>query len=248
PLANFSGTYQCSLVEEILKDARIPLVTQYSSGFAIAFGLQSTEGDLGDQVFMVPEDRLQEAKDILCANGVLCDISERLLRRCLTDIVEPLLKNQKQDFDRLIRFVAVNNKETVRAVFQFTIAEEGGEKLLVDLFFMMAQEGSPGLKKLARVLNATMDDDFGKRFLSEANGGAKTTRLSLLDIIPDLPVTSWRIESLAAALRDEDEEIRDAGSEALFAMAGVDYGYEPDAAPDRREAAVQQMLRESGFH
>lgn len=248
-LGNFTGPYQCSLVEEILKKAGILVTNQRASGIAIALGVENPDAQLGGQDFLVPQDRLQEAKDLLCANGVLCEISERLLRRCMSEIVAPLLGSPGQDRGRLIRFIAINNKETVRALFKATLGEEGGKDLLVELFFTFAEEGAPGLRNLARGLRASMDDDFGERFFEKFGAAvAKTTRLNLLDIIPELPVSSWRVEFLAAAMRDPDAEVRDAGSEALFALGGFDYGYDPDAGSLERETSVQRMLKDSGFY
>ncbi len=237
-LTTAANSFQKSLIEEILRNSGIPFLTLNSDPMA-ALG---ASGLLVGEQFRVPPDRLQEAKDVLCANGVVCEVSGRLLNRSLDEIVKPLLGNRERDLSRLLRFVEVNNKETVRALFEATLKEQGGSDLLEDLFFLMARQGAAGLKILARAVRPKMNAAFADRFHSEGTLGEKSLRLTLLDVLPELPPTYQRLQVLAAALRDRDSELREAASEALFAAEEDDHGYDPSDPPAEREAAVQKLL------
>jgi len=241
-LTTAANSFQKSLIEEILRTSGIPFLTQNADPMA-ALG---AAGLLVGEQFRVPRDRLQEAKDILCANGVVCEVSGRLLNRALEEIVKPLLGNRERELGGLLRFVEVNNKETVRALFEGTMKEQGGPDLLEDLFFQLARQGTAGLKVLARAARPKMNAAFADRFHSEGTLGEKSLRLTLLDVLPELPPTYQRLQVLAAGLRDRDSEIREAASEALFAAEENDHGYDPSDPPAEREAAVQKLLGGSG--
>lgn len=244
-LTSSSGPFQHAIVEGVLKEAGIEYDVRETSALSW-LGVQPTEGYLSREHFWVPEERLQEAKDILCANGIVCEVSGRLLRRSLEEIVKPLLGAKDRNLDRLLRFVEINNKETVRALFDATLDENGGQDLLEDLFFHLATAGEGGfrdLRILARALQKRVGDPFWERFLAAAVGGAKEVRLALLQVLPELPLSPQRVEALVRALRDKDGEIRDAASEALFAIQKVDFGYDPEDPQAEREEAIERFLK-----
>ena len=157
--------FQQSLIREILLGGGIVFETREPGPGSWLMG---TANPLLPTEFLVPAERLQEAKDLLCAHGIVCDVSERLLRRSFEEIVKPLLGAPGRSLDRLVYFVGINNKETLRALFQATAKESGGLDLLEDLFFAMAGEGTTHLLVLARVLEPLVESSFGKRFSTAA--------------------------------------------------------------------------------
>ncbi|MBI4604615.1 MAG: hypothetical protein HY721_21855 [Planctomycetes bacterium] len=233
---------QRSLVEEALEEAGIPFETMEGHSPSAILGFANPVVDL---IYRVPEDKLQAAKDALCARGIVCDISARLLRRTFEEVVQPLLGQPAPDLGRLAYLVGINNKETVRALFALTLEAEGGLALLEALFFALAPEDVSALRALARVIAGRRSAAFTERFLAEVRSGPKPVRLGLLEVISELPLAFPREEALAAALRDEDPEVRDAASEALFATKRTDYGYDPEAPAAEREKAIERFLRAS---
>lgn len=243
-LASSVNPFQRSLIEAVLKDANIPFSTYESPTPSAVLG---PFNPLGYVEFRVPPDRLQEAKDVLCANGVVCDVSERLLKRCLEEVVRPLLGREGRDFTHLLHLVDVNNKETVLALFDHTLEYAGGRELLEDLFFRMARDGSGRLLILARALSGNEGPSFGARFRREAIAGESETRIALVEVLPEFGEGSWQLSVLAALLLDPAGDIREAASEALFSLRGEDCGYDPESPPAEREATVQAILEAAGF-
>lgn len=249
-LTTSANPFQRSVIEGVLRDAGIAFRIQESPAPTAYLGSGSP---LAYEEFRVSPDDLQKAKDVLCLNGVVCEVSGRLLHRSIEEIVKPLLfrhgddGSRGGDLGRLLRFVEINNKETVRALFEATLREQNGRELLEELFFLLARGESPMIRILARALHKQVNAAFGDRLLAEAVHGQKKLRLALLSTIPDLPDTPDRVRTLAAALRDRDGEIREAGSEALFALGGEDHGYDPEDAPAEREQAVQKLLASAGL-
>jgi len=217
-LTTASGPLQQTLIGETLRGAGIAFET-YEKGF-LPSTILGQINPLQEIEFRIPVERQQEAKDLLCANGIVCEISERLLKRSLEEIVKPLLGQRERDLTRLARFVEINNKETVRALFNATSRESGGEDLLEDLFFTMARDGSRALLSLARIVGPGSGDSFRDRFRHEGTGGDKAIRLGLLEVLPEFTTAPWRDEVLRAALDDEDTDIREAAKEAAFFATG----------------------------
>jgi hypothetical protein len=193
--------------------------------------------------FRVPESRLQEAKDALCARGILCEVSERLLRRTFEEVVKPLLGNPSANLDRLTYLVGINNKETVRSLFTLTLEEEGGRDILERLAFLLAGGNVPALKILVRVLSRQSSKAFAEHFLLEMASGSKEIRLGLLETIKELPLGFPREEALALSLRDADLEVRDAAREALYSLKHTDYDFDPEAPEEEREEAIGRFLK-----
>jgi hypothetical protein len=158
--------------------------------------------------------------------------------------VKPLLGARDRDLHRLLHLATVNNKETLAALYDATGALEGGAELLEDLFFEMARAGQGNLAALARAISSKATAAFGERFLQEVKGGPKDSRLALLDVASCFKKTcSWMFESVATALADPDEEIRDAAGEALFSVEGKDYGYDPQGPEAEREEAITRFRK-----
>ncbi len=243
-LVTTEGPHQQSVIEAILKEAGIVHEIRSRPLLPSFLGAQTT-GIWSAEEFCVPAERLQEAKDLLCAQGIVCDVSERLLTRSLDEIVRPLLGVKGCDLDRLIRFVRINNKETVRALFEATLKESGGLELLEDLFFKLAAEpeGSRDLRILARVGKDAVRDGFWQRFLPAVMGATKETRIALLDVLQELTMSSQLVKALVEALRDHDGEVREAASESLFALHEQDFGYDPEDPEDEREEAIEKFLK-----
>lgn len=243
PLTRSGNPVQQSLIRDVLAEAGIPFLGLEGMGSVAALAPVSP---INYVEFRVPPERVQEAKDLLCSSGVICDVSERLLRRSLEEVVKPLLAHPRpsRDLERLLYLARINNKETVTALYEATRDLKGGIDLLVDLFFEMARTGEGHPLLLARALAGTLTAEFAERFLQEATGGDKEARLALLDVAPAFRGTAgWLLESVAAGLLDSDEEIRDAAGEALFALEGDDYGYDPKGPQKDREAAVARLVK-----
>ena len=230
-----------SIIEGILRDAAVPFEAFDEAAFDVILGVRSP---INNVEFRVPRDRLQEAKDLLCANGVVCEVSDRLLKRALEEIVKPLLRDGGPGMGRLVHFITINNKETVRALFEATIKLRGGQGLLEEVFFELARSGQ-SLSTLARALEAETSAGFDERFESEAATGDKVTRIALLDVIPKFQTSPRRMQVLAAALLDAEIEIREAAAGALFELKVEDGGYDPEAPLEKRKAAVQKILSQS---
>ncbi len=229
---------QKSLIEQILKAEGIPF-NCVDNALSVIFG-----GSLpmGYQEFQVPSARLQEAKDALCAGGVVCEVSHRLLNRTLEEVIAPLLQSDQRDHERLAHLVEINNKETVHALFEKTLELEGGRELLEDLFFELARKSSPGLLVLARSLAGGATSEFLSRYAEEAISGDKQSRMALLEVLREIPSNYLRRRVLAVALTDADFDIRDAASEALYSMTESSCGYAPEDPPEKRSAAVEKIL------
>ena len=241
-LARSSDPVQQSLIKDILDEAGIPFLCAEHLGAVSAYMGDYVATDYAE--IRVPPEQLQQAKDLLCSNGVLCDVSERLLHRTLEEVVKPLLGQQDRDLRRLLHLATVNNKETLAAIYDATGALEGGPELLEDLFFEMARAGQGNLALFARAISSKATAAFGDRFLQEVKAGQKEVRLALLDVAGCFKKTcSWMLESVATALADPDEEIRDAAGEALFAVQGTDYGYDPQGPQEEREEAITRFRK-----
>lgn len=230
---------QESVINAVLTDGGIPFETFEESAFNVILGSTSPVNKVE---FRVPDACLQEAKDLLCANGVVCEVSERLLRRALEEIVQPLLNARGSKLERLLYFVKINNKETLRALFEATLLCPGGRELLEDLFFAMAEDGL-ALSTLARTIEAEASPAFGEKFQLEAATTDKNARIALFEVLAKFHASPWRLPALATGLLDPDAEIREAASESLFALQVDDAGYDPEAPPEERKAAVEEILR-----
>jgi hypothetical protein len=239
-----TNPFQASAIEATLRSAGIAFWTKEAPSSAVVF-LGPLYGGAGYLEFHVASDQLKEAKDALCAGGIVCEVSERLFRRSLEDIVKPLLSDAEPDYGRLVRFLELNNKETVKAIFEATLELGGGRELLEDLFFHLARSRHPGLRSLARVLGRRTTASFAERYSSDASVGEKETRIALLDVLAEFKSAPWHLEVLATALLDRDSEIREAASEALFELRGRDCGYDPEDPPAEREAAIEEILGRS---
>ena len=229
---------QKSLIEQILQAEGIPF-NCLDNSLSVIFG-----GGLlmGYQEFQVPSERLQEAKDALCAGGVVCEVSHRLLNRTLEKVIEPLLQSEERDYERLTHLVEINNKETVHALFDRTLELEGGRELLEDLFFELARESCPGLLSLARSLAGGATSEFLQRCAHEANSGDKESRMALLEVLREIPSDYLHRKVMAVALTDADFDIRDAASEVLYSLTESSCGYDPEDPPEKRFAAVEKIL------
>jgi hypothetical protein len=240
PLTTASGPFQKFAIEESLKAADIPYTIREQGGPTAIIGSSTP---LISQEFLVPPERLQEAKDTLCASGIVCEVSERLLRRAIEEIVKPLFGASNPDLSRLTHFIEVNNKETVKALLEAVLEEDGGLALLENVFFRLDHtEDVPSLRTLARVLGPKAGQHFLERLRNVMATGKTEERLAVLEIIPELPDSTARAHVLAMGLRDPDFQVREAGGEALFALGKGDFGYEPDAPEDEREAAIADFL------
>ena len=232
---------QRGLIEDILQGEEIPFRLKDSSIPAI-FGTHSPVGTL---TFEVAEGDLQRAKDSLCAQGVVCDVSERLLRRTLDEVVKPLVNGEGGDPSRLHHLLSINNKETVRALYEQTFELPKGREFLENLFFELAAgEDSAGLPILARVLAAEPSAGFLKRYGTAGVEGNEPERVSLLDALPGFSLPDLQLELLSPALLDASLTIREAGSEALFSIVAgvVHYDYDPEGDAESRTAFVQTEL------
>ena len=238
-LATSVNPLQKSVIAEVLRDAGIPFDTYEGPAPAAILGAANP---LDYVEFRVPPEQLQEAKDTLCAQGILCDVSERLLKRAVDEIVAPLLENPQQDLDRLVHFIEINNKETVSALFETVMGQDAGAALLEAVFFRMAREGQARLAVLARVLERASVDGFASRFRQEYTAGNRKTRVALLETVAEFPDSLPHWEALAAGLVDKDAEVREAAGESLYALKGNQYRFEPDAPADEREAVAEAIL------
>jgi len=247
-LTGSSNPVQQSLIEEILKGEGIPFEVREAAWLNTILG---PTNPLGTREFFVPSDKLQEAKDILCGHSVVCDVSERMLKRSMDEIVRPLLQKRResgpteeQSLERLAYFAGINNKETVNALFDATLKEEGGEALLEDLFFDLAQDDSGALRILARHLREADAARFGGRFNTTMTLVPNEVRIRLLDVLSEFPPSRWRLTALLGGLRDGDADVRAAAGEALFSIRhGEDCGYDPDAPEEEREQVIERLLR-----
>ncbi len=239
-LSRSQSFVQQAAIRDVLTEAGIPFLELDDLG-PTAWML-SVNTPMVYVEFRCPADRVREAKDILCSNGIVCDVSERLLRRTLEEVVIPLLTAPTRDLERLLYLAGINNKETVAAIYEETRKLGGGVGLLRDLFFAMVQRGEGNLALLARTVSQEVDGTFGERFLAEMATGDKDARSRLLDVVPTFRSNPWALRALAAGLRDQDPDVRDAASEALFAVHQTDHGYDPQAPAADREAAVARFL------
>jgi len=247
-LAVANDGLQQSLIRETLTELGIPFHAREPNIPTAVFGGAPLGAGIGWMEFLVPEDQLQEAKDNLCAAGIVCDVSERLLKRTIAEIVEPLLDGTTTDRDRLLHAISINNKETVRALFDIVASREGGVALLEDTFFDLAADGAARLRDLARVLareEPGRETEFARRLATAAIDGDVDTRLSILGVLSLF--ARWGIPwpILQPALADTDADIRDAASEVLFELEIDDCGYEPDASEAERRDAINTI--ESGL-
>ena len=248
PLTSCHGAYQTTMIEGVLESAAIPYALRDGSLEHLAVALGASEMPLGSKVVLVPRDRLQEAKDVLCANGVVCEVSERLLRRAVEEIVKPLLPaSSGRDLSRLTRFLEVNNKETVKALLEETLELEGGRDLLEDTFFLLDQEEDlASLRMVARAVGKGARPQFFERLEEAIRSGDLRRQIAFLEVLRELPETPERAAVLALALRSSQAEVREEAEEALFSLGKGDFGYEADGEAEEREAAVERYLDSEG--
>lgn len=232
---------QQAAIRNVLADAGIPFLELDEMGPTAWMGSVNTPMTYVE--FRCPAARLHEAKDLLCANGIVCDVSERLLRRTMDEVVRPLLASNEGDFDKLVYLAGINNKETVAAIYDETLKLEGGADLLAKLFISMVKSGEGNLLHLARKLADSVGEGFGHRLLEEMPAMDSEARMALLDVLGAFGKKAWVFLSIAAGLRDEDPEVRDAASEAMFSIGGDDHGFDPRGPATEREAAVKNFLK-----
>jgi hypothetical protein len=238
--------FQKTVIEGVLRHAGIPFHAVERGPPAVGLAVAGFPiPPLSFEEVQVPSDRLQEAKDALCAQGIVCEVSERLLRRTLEEVIKPLLASAERDLTRLIYIVGVNNKETVRAIFDCTLRESGGRELLEELFFELSRDPSAGLNALASALRGKESSGFGERFESTFLFGPKEVRLALLSVLPELSRRPWLWKSLEVGLLDRDGDLRQAASEAVFSLGLDDHDYDPTGPPGEREVAVREILQDA---
>jgi hypothetical protein len=229
---------QESLITQVLTDLGIPYQVQEPNIPTVLFGGSTTAAGIGWKEYRVPEDRLQEAKDNLCANGIVCDVSERLLKRTVAEIVEPLLSGEVKDHGRLLHAIGINNKETVRAIFEMTLSSEGGDALLEDVFFELADDSAGRLRDLGRALADESRPEFALRLADVATNGKREVRLSVLSVLAEFAPWGVPWSIISSGLLDADSEIRDAASEVLFDLEIDDQDYDANGPEDERREAV----------
>ena len=241
PLTISTTPLQRSRVERALRSSDIHFLTREGVGGAALFGAGAPDAFLE---FHVPAEKLDAAKAALRSEGIICELTAHHCRRTMDDIVRPLLSHDVEpDFGRLIRFVELNNEETVEALFEATFDLKGGGELLEHLFFQMAKQGTRQLEVLARALTTKTTASFSDRYQSNASVGEDAQRVALLAVVSEFSSCSWYAGVLATGLLDRDSVIRDAATKSLFALKGEDCGYDPEDPPAEREAAVQEILR-----
>ena len=226
PLTTSTGPYLKGLIGGILKTAGIPHVIRDEFGPSPILG---HDLPVVVQFFYVPEGRLSESKDLLCTNGVVCELSERLLTRGLEEIVKPLLEaGEARDLSRLARFIEVNNKETIKALLEKALLLEGGWDLLADTFFAgPSWENLSAIRVLARLLTFHDWHRFRSRLFQAMTAGTPSQQIDVVEVLGELPDTPERDRLLRLALDSSDPEVRAAAEESPYSL-GIDR-----AAPNR---------------
>ncbi len=256
-LTRAGHSVQKSLIEQILRTEGIAFDCVDRS-MSVILG---SNPPMGYQEFRVSPERLHEAKDALCAGGVVCEVSHRLLNRTIEEVIEPLLESDSRVFNHLVQLIEINNKETVHAIFQRTFQLEGGRELLENLFFELARTSSAGLFALARALggssggsfdrsfDGSFDGSFGgtsfgflQRYQESAIAGDKQTRMALLGVLHDFASRELHRRVMAVALTDSDFDIRDAAAEALLSLTESACDYDPTDPPHDRLRVVERIL------
>jgi hypothetical protein len=239
PLTTSSGPYLKGLIGGILQAGGIPHVIRDEFGPSPILG---QDLPVVVQRFYVPPGRLSESKDLLCANGVVCELSERLLTRGLDEIVKPLLQaGEGRDLSRLSHFIEVNNKETTKALLAKAILLEGGWELLADTFFdSPSWENLPALRILARLLALHDWPRFHSRLFQAMTVGLPGRQIDVVEILGELPDTPERDRLLRLGLESADPEVRAAAEESPYSL-GLDrkspnrWALEADEDPSPRE-------------
>ena len=237
-LTRAGHSVQKSLIEQILRTEGIAFDCVDRS-MSVILG---SNPPMGYQEFRVSPESLQQAKDALCAGGVVCEVSHRLLNRTIEEVVEPLLESDSRVYNHLVHLIEINNKETVDAIFQRTVQLEGGRELLEDLFFELARLSSFGLLSLARSLGDEASFGFLQRYQESAIAGDKQTRMALLGVLHDFSSRELHRRVMAVVLTDADFDIRDAAAEALLSLTESDCDYDPNGPPHERMRVVERIL------
>jgi hypothetical protein len=235
------GPYAVSLVESLLRQNDIEYRRVDKGVSPVVLGMPSSAPWGGATVqIMVPEDRLEEAKRLLCEHDIVCDISERLRRRGFESVAMPLLTGQSEDLPRLANYLRVNNKATVEAILTDIFEHRNGPELLVLLFMhLLGRDERVTLSRVSRFLDDHPVDSLGTDIAEVLPTLDASRRRDLAEMLGLLPSLDPR-DLLVSLLADADRDVREAAIESLFSLTGTDHGFEPDAPEEDRLAAVQR--------
>lgn len=237
-----TGAYTVSLVHSILEENAIDYRTVEHGISPVALGMPSDAASGTCVVrILVEEARLAEAKNLLCEHDIVCDVSDRLRKRCFDSLAVPLLRGESDNLERLAHYLQVNNKATVAAILADIHADAQGPPLLMRLFcHLLESDDHLTLTRLTRFLNDHAAPGMAPPALYELLPRlTRSVRRNLADMLGRLPSIRPE-EMLVGLLRDEEQDVREAAIESLFSLTEQDLGYEPDDTEEARNAAVNK--------
>ncbi|GIW71388.1 MAG: hypothetical protein KatS3mg102_0930 [Planctomycetota bacterium] len=245
PVYNAADLTEAQLVKGLLESAQVPCAIEDDASGALTDALTGARLD-GTDVF-VPAAYVEAARRVLAAHGYAAGIDRERATE-LVQLLEAALGGGEQERARFLEALEEEpSRETRLAVLRAlerlphleeaiaTLvraslnAEEEG-RVLEDLALLVAEREMP------RTLAARLAADLAEATRSDSAARRRRAATALGKL---RGVGAAR--SLVALLEDPDESVRDAAIESLYALTGGEsFGYEPDAPPAERAAAVER--------
>lgn len=230
---------QAQLVKSMLEGSRIGAWIQAEGTHKTWGGIDFWENKSGVGI-QVAEMEEEMARKVLCLRGVVCQVTPGEVDSLMIDHVLPAASAGADAAKGLVGVLALNKKEVVAAVVHRL--HESGEVGTRFLEAVLVEACRSGETRLTGSLAQALD---------EAGSPVLPSRLTELVGEDGRVGAAWaiahmkkhRTEAMGALiflLDDPDAEVRSEAIEGLFSLEGKDFGFEPDAPPEKRAAAVER--------
>ncbi len=185
-------------------------------------------------VLKVRKGQLEAAKQVLCENGVVCDVPEGGVARIIERVVQPILQSGSSDTTQLAALLDGVSKDFRELVFAEIQELEGGSGLLRGMLSASVEQG--------------MGSEAQRRDLAQAlcRAHPQATCQALAELAA-LPATDSRVRlartlgrfaqpqaahTLVSLLADAASDVRDEALESLFVLSrGKSFDFAPEADP-----------------
>lgn len=230
---------QAHFVKSMLEGSRIPTWIQGEFSHALWGGVDLWESKQGVHVVVSEKDE-ELARKVLCARGIVCQVTPGEVETLLQDHVLPAKRSGAEGIEKLIPILAMNKKEVLASVVRLVAEKEShGIRFLESVLAEAVEQGEEWLAaRLADSLDGMNISGLPKRLAAVSDGERRALAASVISRLRRLGRES--LGTLVDLLEDPYLQVRNEAIEGLFAMTEQDYGYEPEAPPEERARAIEE--------